>query len=348
MPKRQTKPISTTLRDVPTRPDRDRRVRQSDRMARVLKVLSLIQSRGRWSSKTIAQEIGCSERTVYRDLEVLMFAGVPWSYDETEKCIRVRADFRFPTLNLTEEETIGQAIANELSKAPGIDVSPGASGSTRKIMTTSPEKTKEILATASKLIKVLDLKLVDHSQHHQAIKIAQAALLAGKQLAGLYESPYEKRSVKVTLHPYRLCLVKNAWYLIGHLDGEVNAKTFRIARFKTLKQVERSARIPPAFDLQEFFGNAWSAYRGEHSFDVHLTFKGTAAKIVTETLWHHTQVSKKLKNGFVEMHFKVDGLDEILNWTLRWTGEMKIESPEELKLRYLERLRSAISLNADS
>ncbi|MBS0205534.1 MAG: helix-turn-helix domain-containing protein [Planctomycetes bacterium] len=42
-------------------------------MARVLRVLELIQSRGRWTTKAIAEEIECSERTVYRDLDVLRF-----------------------------------------------------------------------------------------------------------------------------------------------------------------------------------------------------------------------------------------------------------------------------------
>ena len=33
------------------RPDRDRRARQADRLARILSVLRLIQSRGQWNAK---------------------------------------------------------------------------------------------------------------------------------------------------------------------------------------------------------------------------------------------------------------------------------------------------------
>ena len=48
-----------------------------------MKVLELIQSRGRWNAKAIAAELECGEvRTVYRDLETLEFAGIPWHYDE--------------------------------------------------------------------------------------------------------------------------------------------------------------------------------------------------------------------------------------------------------------------------
>lgn len=88
------------------RPDRDRRLRQSQRMARVMKVLELIQSRSRWNAKAIAAELECGERTVYRDLEALEFAGIPWYYDEKDSCYRVRQDFRFPVLGLTEDEAL--------------------------------------------------------------------------------------------------------------------------------------------------------------------------------------------------------------------------------------------------
>jgi len=43
-----------------TNPDRDRRVRQADRLARILSVLRLIQSRGRWNAKSIAKELESS------------------------------------------------------------------------------------------------------------------------------------------------------------------------------------------------------------------------------------------------------------------------------------------------
>lgn len=104
---------------VPRRPDRDRRVRQNERIARVLGVLNLIQSRGRWNLKAIASELDCSPRTIQRDLEVLEFAGVPWYVDPADKCYRVRADYQFPTLMLTQDETIGQVVATALTKASG-------------------------------------------------------------------------------------------------------------------------------------------------------------------------------------------------------------------------------------
>ena len=60
----QSKPKSP----LKNRPDRDRRGRQAERLARILSVLRLIQGRSRWTAEAIAQEVGCGVRTVYRDL----------------------------------------------------------------------------------------------------------------------------------------------------------------------------------------------------------------------------------------------------------------------------------------
>lgn len=82
------------------RTDADRRVRQSDRLARVLRVLQLIQGTGPWTAPSIAKELECSERTVYRDLQTLAVAGIPWYFDDYQQSYRLRDGYKgiFPNL----------------------------------------------------------------------------------------------------------------------------------------------------------------------------------------------------------------------------------------------------------
>ena len=330
------------------RPDRDRRVRQADRLARVLRVLELIQSRGRWTTKAIADEIECSERTVYRDLDVLKFAGIPYYREGDQQFVRVRSDFRFPVMTLTDDEVLGLSLAAAITKAPGLDVTAGAVPATRKLAAVSKEKTQELIDDAMRLVSVLDLKLVDHSRHHEAIKSVQLALVQRKQITGHYESPYESSPVKLKLHPYHLCLIKNAWYVIGKTASEATPRTYRIARFKALRMNDESAVIPDDFDLRKYFGNAWAVYRGDQSYDVELWFTPDAAKIVTETVWHHTQKVIRQKDGSATLNFQVDGLEEIANWILTWTGRCKIVQPPELRSRVVAKLQDGISLHSSN
>lgn len=330
---------------VKERPDCERRLRQSDRWARIMKVLELIQSRGRWNVRAIAAEVECRERTVYRDLAILQFAGIPWYYDKSECCYRVRPDFRFPVLGLTEDEALGQALATAVTRAPGLDVGPGAAATTRKLAARSASEVKEILADAAELIHVLDLKMADHSKHREIIKTVQYALLEGRQVTGHYESPYESGPVKVRLHPYRLCLIKNAWYLIAKSADEESPRTYRIARFKTLRYLDQPADMPDDFDIKEYFGNAWAVFRGDRSYNIEIRFDPKAAKIVTETNWHPTQKVTSHKNGSITLKFQVDGLEEIVNWLLGWAGLAKVVKPRELRDLFVERLQQALIMH---
>lgn len=329
----------------PNRPDRDRRVRQHARIARVLGVLQLLQSRGRWNAQAMAAELGCSERTIYRDLEVLEFAGIPWHYDEEAQCYRLtRPDYRFPTLSLSDEELVGQAVATVTTQSPGLKIGPGSAPTTRKLAATSNERVQQLLEDAEQVVSVLDLKIADHSQQQEIIQTVQQALLRKCQVTGHYESPYESGPVKLRLHPYRLCLIKSAWYLIGRPTEEQQPRTYRIARFKSLRMLDDHAEIPSDFSLKSYLGNAWGVYRGEQSFDVELWFNPQAAKIVTETIWHQTQKIVRQRDGSVILKFRVDGLEEIANWVLCWTGRCKVLEPRELRDRIVQTLEAGMEL----
>lgn len=88
----------------PQRTDADRRVRQCERLGRLLRVLQLIMGKGRWDADGLAEELECSRRTVYRLLQTLSMAGVPWYFDDSCRAYRVRPGFRFPELE-TEERS---------------------------------------------------------------------------------------------------------------------------------------------------------------------------------------------------------------------------------------------------
>ncbi|MCA9040709.1 MAG: WYL domain-containing protein, partial [Planctomycetaceae bacterium] len=216
--------------------DADRRIRQAAKLADILKLLNLLRGNGRWNVAALAKEFECSERTIRRHLKVLEFAGIPVFYDPSERCHRLRSDFVFPVVNLTPEEMLGQAIATLTTKVPGLDISDGAEPTTINLAATN-EEMQEILAQAGELVEVLGLQLADHSQHHSMIRSVQHALLNGKQIRGLYRSPYRDKDFELQIEPYRLCLIKQAWYIVGLAEGMTKPHTYRVARFKSLKMI---------------------------------------------------------------------------------------------------------------
>jgi len=339
-PKKVRKALPSEARS--PRPETDGRLRQADRLARVMRTLQLLLSRGRWNARDIAAEQECSERTVYRDMQVLELAGIPVVFDEDDRCYRVRQDFRFPALNVTEEEAMGQGTAAGITSGPGLDINLGAKPVTQKLAATSREEIAQVLADAEELVAVLDLKLADHSRHRDIIRTIQWGLVKRKQLAGTYRSPYEQGEVKLHLHAYRLCLVKQAWYVIARPAEEQVPRTYRVARFKTLRTLDANAEVPDRFDLKAYFGNAWAVYRGEQSHDVEILFDKTAAVTATETIWHHTQKVRRNKDGSVAMTFRVDGLNELVRWVLGWGHRANVIQPPELRDLVVRDLKQTI------
>jgi len=87
--------------------DADRRVRQCERLARLMRTLHLIMGKGRWDANALADELDCSRRTVHRLLQTLTIAGVPWYFDKTIRAYKVRPGYKFPLLEeqlLTESK----------------------------------------------------------------------------------------------------------------------------------------------------------------------------------------------------------------------------------------------------
>jgi len=82
--------------DIPKRSEEDRRARQADRLANVMQLQDLLLGLGKWNVKNLAAKLERSEKTIHRYLDVLEMAGVPWYYDASERCYRVRPGFKFP------------------------------------------------------------------------------------------------------------------------------------------------------------------------------------------------------------------------------------------------------------
>jgi predicted DNA-binding transcriptional regulator YafY len=327
------------------RTDADRRANQARRMAVIIGIYHRLLGRSKWTPKLLAEEFEISEATLYRYLKVLEAAGVAYYFDKDYGAYRLLHDQRMPIPNLTPDELLAQGVAASVMQEPGLSPGKQVREVAAKISASQRDERSKILEDAQRLIQVLDLKLADHSKHGDMIRTAQWALVEGKQLAGTYESPYQSKPVKLRLHPYRLTLIQQAWYLIARSSEHDLPRTHRLHRFKSLKMLDDASVVPADFNLKAFFGNAWAVYRGNKTYDIELRFTKDAAAIVTETQWHATQKVKPLSDGSVLLSFKVDGLDEILWWVIGWAGRVEVRKPIELRMMMVEQIKKAIELN---
>jgi predicted DNA-binding transcriptional regulator YafY len=81
------------------RSDAERRNRQCAKFARLIRIARLVTGNGRWGPNDLAEEIECSTRTIYRDVEILSASGIPITFDKSTQAYSVQSGFRFSKLD---------------------------------------------------------------------------------------------------------------------------------------------------------------------------------------------------------------------------------------------------------
>lgn len=333
--------------------DGERREKQAARLGRVLLLLERLAETNGHTLEQLSTMLACNTRTVRRDLRALQAGGYAWEYGRQDKKYRLAANSKFPLTitKLSDDDLLGQVMAGIIALAPGLESARGArrmsSALGAQLHSKHPlEKLGvQILTNTEQLVATPALSLADHSRAQEIMRSALHALLTKRQVLGDYASPYHTQPEQLRLHPYRLCLVKQAWYLIARPDKAKQPKTYRIARFKSLELLDLPAQTPDEFDLRAYFGNAWAVYRGDKTYDVEIRFNKEAAPLVLETVWHPTQNVKKHRDGSATLSFRVDGLDEIVHWVLGWSGRAQVIRPKALRELVVKHLRQALKLN---
>ena len=303
------------------------------RLNRLLQLIPLLRGPTSWNARRLAEHFQTSRRNIYRDLAILELAGVPYFFDPEfgeGGGYRIRPEWWFPNVGLTEQECLDLAVMTRVAETKSIPLLDQVCEVRDKLLGTLPAKQQDLIRSASDLFEILSIGLADHRHARQVMLTLQSALLKGRQIAGTYHTPHQKRPVRVQLQPRRVFLCGHAWYLAAHDNKDGATKLYRVARFKDIKMLDRAISIDSTFSLREFLGNAWTVHRGDRDWHVEIVFSAEVAALVEESRWHHTQELELRKDGSLIFRATVSGLEEIKYWVLGWGPRARVLKPKEL------------------
>src|SRR5690348_16859237 len=108
------------------------------RVHRLLRLITLLQSGRTLSVGDLVLELGVSRRTLFRDLNMLEMAGVPY-YHDGDAGYRIAQSFFLPPVNLTVPETLGLlALGKAAAAQRGKPLMGGALSAISKLTATMP------------------------------------------------------------------------------------------------------------------------------------------------------------------------------------------------------------------
>jgi len=250
--------------------------------ARLLKLLSLLQSRRNWPGADLARRLEVDVRTVRRDVDKLRRLGYPiHASTGSTGGYRLGAGAALPPLLLDDDEAV--AVAVGLRTAAGGTVAGIAETSVRALA-----KLEQVLpARLRHRVNALQSVLVPLAAGGPTVDPAALTLIAAAcrdhdRLRFDYRDHDGTESVRA-VEPHRLVHTGRRWYLVGWDLDRADWRMFRVDRLEPRTPIgpRFSPREPPAEDLAAYasYGVSTGAYRYRATVTVHAPAETVAERI---------------------------------------------------------------------
>jgi len=248
----------------------------TDTPARLLQLLSLLQTPREWPGRELSGRLGVSRRTVRRDVDRLRELGYPVQATKgADGGYRLIAGKAMPPLVLDDEEAV--AIAVGLRAGAGHAVEGVEEASVRalaKLEQVLPGRLRHRVATLQSA--TTPLATGDGACIPPETLTVMASTIAGRErLRFAYRAGDGAESRRLT-EPYRLVSTGRRWYLVAYdLDRE-DWRTFRVDRVSDpfATGARFTARELPTGDAAEYLRQ--SMYGRQETYGVDVTFLAPA------------------------------------------------------------------------
>jgi predicted DNA-binding transcriptional regulator YafY len=219
----------------------------SRRADRLFQIVQVLRGRRLTTAALLAQRLGVSERTVYRDIQALSLSGVPVE-GEAGIGYRLRADFDIPPLMFTALEVEALVAGLRLLKAwGGGALAAAADPALEKLMAALPPQRR----LAAQQSRVFAPEYVNRAQVREAFDVVHGALGAQKLLLLDY-CDAEQRITERVVQPLGLFFWGNAWLLAAWCTTRTDYRSFRLDRCRAIRMLDDHFHETPDRSLNGF------------------------------------------------------------------------------------------------
>jgi len=305
------------------------------RLYRLISLITLLRSGRRFDADGLAKELEVSRRTVFRDLNILTAAGIPYYFDEETGAYTIRHSFFLPAINLTIDEAMSlMLVTRKMVGTVPLPLFEQATQAAVKIESSLPSAIQDHCGSVLDHVEVRWPAIAGEGQLDEKFRTIRMAVERQRKILVQYESLYDGgnshplgKTIETIVSPYRLVFIHRAWYVIGHSSLHAEVRTLKLSRIVMAKLMEEMFVARPDFSLEEYLGNAWVMIREGKCYEVELIFSPKVARNVAEVNWHKTQKCEFLSDGTLRFTVTVDGLNEMSWWILGYGDQVTVKKP---------------------
>lgn len=302
------------------------------RAHRLIRIVQTLQSGRQCGVASLAEAMGISRRTVFRDIGVLKDAGIECLYDAETETYRIDHSHFLQPLNLSLEEALSlMLMTRKMIDDRIVPLASSALSAGMKIESALPADIRAHCGALLAGVEICGLQVSDVDAVTDALLRIEEAIANARMVQIRYDSYYEKAEIETVVHPYRVMFRRRGWYTVGHSVKHGEVRMFKLERILAMTTLDRSFKRPADFNLDDYFGHAWDMVRGNRRYHVEVHFSAKVAGNVEEVAWHKTQRTRRRSDGSLVFEVDVDGIDEISWWILGYGDQAVATEPQELR-----------------
>jgi predicted DNA-binding transcriptional regulator YafY len=230
------------------------------RAARLIRIVLLLQTRGRATAEELARDLDVSVRTVYRDLAALGAAGVPVYGERGDGGgYRLVGGYRTSLTGLTADETGALLLSGAAAPVVGELGIGGLLAATRlKLLAAVPPGMRGVATRAEQRFH-LDPGGWAHARPRPQRHLQTVARAVWED--NVLQLRYQRgdgMAVRRTVHPLGLVHKTGNWYLVAAHRHAL--RVYRVDRITTAVARDEPAWRPEGFDLPRFWVDWERAY----------------------------------------------------------------------------------------
>jgi predicted DNA-binding transcriptional regulator YafY len=308
---------------------------RGDQLARQWKIFqTLVTSRYGKSVSALVKDLGCCQRTVYRDLDALEAAGFP-IYTENANgkniwCLLDSARNPMP-IPFTLPELMALYFGSDVLKVlKGTVFYDSLESLLKKVKSSIPPESGKYLSRVEKSLHTRPGPYKNYGKFRNVIEKISDAVLQRRVVEITYYTMSRKKETQRKVAPYKIWFYNGGFYLIGHCRWRDGVRIFAVERIKKIHLTDDTFEVPEEFDVDEFMRGSFGVYQGK-PVNVRILFSAGIAEYIKEKIWHETQKLHDNPDGSVLFEANVACTKEIKAWVMRWGAKAIVLEPEELR-----------------
>lgn len=308
----------------------------SEKLHRIWEILSRLDRKEVLTPKTLSKELGVSERTIYRDIEVIS-TNFPVLFDRETRTYKFMEGYSLQKLKISKDELMTLLLCREIVSKLGAPLTEKLDTIINKITT----QTKSEKSTGNPPFWV-DFPVVDFSKISKIYPQIEKAIREEKSIWIKYVD-LNQNVTERKVDPYSIIFSEGFCLAIGYCHLRREIRKFALDFIKDIRLLDEPFARPKDFDLKKYFKSSFKIFEGEIQ-KIILRFDKDISSLVMRRKWHPSQKIKREKYGDLIMEFELAGTEEIKPWIYAWIPYCEVIKPLSLRNEIKEELSLAQKL----